>query len=521
MVPWTGSVPRRARYLIPTGLPRRREAVAGCAVAILLVHLLFAQLTLVLAALFAVVTKTSRWRLWWLLGPAAAGLAWTLATGPDEALAGFAAGPSSILWHLGGGHLAGAAGHPFAGFGDIRSWLPRQFPVALICGAAEAALVGWLDWLHTDEWAVPPPRPGLFAAARRMLTANAVRSGAVVTRDGCALGVAPSTGAVAELRWAELAAGTLVVGAAPRDVTLTGLQVVHAALRRRKPVIVFDLGDAAAARAVTAACLATGVPLLADRTPDAAGQRVAAGQAVQVADAGASRLWGRGTSQEPDSPPALADRPADPPPLDLTRVVRDRTAVLLPADSAEAVAGACADLASLAADLRRIGVDGDALVWVPQGERVPAQAIAPLLRDAPHAGLSVLIGTTSPASATELSGLTGTMLSFRVTDRDLAASLAARTGTRLLPAAAAAALNSPGGLSSPGVLNSPGDPGNQPAGAASPPAVPAPELVPRPAIPAAALLGLGESEFAVAASSPPRLVATARLVPARLPGRDR
>ena len=484
MVPWTGSVPRRARHLIPAGLPRRREAVAACAVALLAAHLLLAQLTLVLAVLFAVVSKASRWRLWWLLVPAAAGTAWTLAIGPDKALAGFAAGPSAILWHLAGGHRAGAAGHRFAGFAEAGRWLPGQFPVALIAAAAEAALAGWLDWLHTDEWAVPPSRPGLLAAVRRRLTADTIRAGAVVTRDGCALGVLPSTGGVAELRWADLAAGALVTGAAPPDVTLAGLQVVHAALRRRKPVIVFDLGDPAVARAVAAACQATGVPLL----------------------------------------------PTDLPAVDLGRVVRDRTAVLVPADSGERAATACAGLSSLADGLRRIGVDGDALVWVPHGERVPARAIAPLLRDGPQAGLSVLIGTTSPAAAAELSGLTGTMLIFRVTDRDLAASLAPRTGTRVLPAPAAAALSRQSAGPGPGQATAPG-PGAilaqlAPPGQLTVPGqgavpVPEPDLVPGPLVPAAALLALGEAEFIVTATSPPRLAATARLVPARLPGRLR
>ena len=230
-------MPRRARYLIPRGLPRRGEVIAACAVAILLAHLLLAQLTFVLAVIFAIVSKTSRWRLCWLLGPAVAGLAWTLAAGPGNALAGFAAGPSSILWHLGGGHLAGRTGHPLAGFGGARGWLPRQFPVALILGAVEAALAGWLNWLHTDEWAVRPPRPGLVAAVRRAIATRVIRAGSVVTREGAALGVVPGTGAIAELRWAEAARGTLIVGAAAQDVTLAGLQLVHAALRRRKPVI--------------------------------------------------------------------------------------------------------------------------------------------------------------------------------------------------------------------------------------------------------------------------------------------
>ncbi len=34
-----------------------------------------------------------------------------------------------------------------------------------------------------------------------------IRAGAVVTREGCALGVVPATGAIAELRWAEVARG--------------------------------------------------------------------------------------------------------------------------------------------------------------------------------------------------------------------------------------------------------------------------------------------------------------------------
>jgi hypothetical protein len=192
MVPWTGAMPRRARQLIPTGLPRRGEVVAVCAVAILAAHLLLAQLTLVLAVVFVVVSKISQWRRWWLLTPVAAGLVWTLAIGPDRALAGFAAGPSDILWHLGGGHPAGEAAHPLTGFSGVQRWLPRQFPIALICGAVEAALVGWLDWLHTDEWAVQPPRPGLIALVRRALGVSAIRAGTVVTRDGCALGVVPA-----------------------------------------------------------------------------------------------------------------------------------------------------------------------------------------------------------------------------------------------------------------------------------------------------------------------------------------
>ena len=520
--PWAGPMPRRARHLIPAGVPRRGELIAVCALAILVAHLLLAQLTLVLALVFVVVSKASRWRLWWLAAPAAAGLAWTLAAGPAHAAAGFTAGPSAILWHLGGGHLAGRAGQPLAGFGGARNWLPRQFPIALVCGAAEAALIGWLAWLHTDEWAVPPPRPGLIAAVRCAIATHVTRAGTVVTREGCALGVVPATGAVAELRWAEALRGTLVVGAAAQDVTLAGLQVVHAALRRRKPVIVLDPGgDPSIARALGAACLATGTPLVTAGLPADAGEavHVAGTPAVGPTHAGtaaASRLWGRGTGRE--------RQPGDPAATDLGGVVRERSAALLPAGSAELAARACAALAALAGDLRRIGVDGDALVWVPRGERVPAPALRQLLSDGPHAGLSVLVGTTSPAAAEELAGLAGTALIHRVADPGLAIGLAARTGTQLLPRPLAAALAGERPDTDPGpappARGDPAYPGAAVPGAAVPgAAVPAAAgLVPTPVVPARILLTLGQAEFVLAASWPrQRLIAPGLMVPARLP----
>jgi hypothetical protein len=509
LVPEAGPLPRRARQLIPAGLPRRGELIAVCGTVIVLAHLVLAPLALVLALAFAAVSKVSRWRRWWLLAPVAIGLIWVLAEGPAGALAGFAAGPSAALRDLG---REGHVWHPIAALDAERGLLAGQLPVALLCGPAEAALIGWLDWLHTDEWAVPPPRPGLAAAARRALAARGIRAGAVLTRDGCALGVVPSTGAVAELRWTESAYGTLITGAVAQQVTLTGLQVVHGALRRRKPVIVLDPGgDGAIAHAVTAACAATGAPLL---TPDA----------------------------------------PVPPAIDLGRVVRERLAALLPVYSAELAADACADLSSLADDLCRIGVDGDALVWAPRGELLPAQALATLLRAAAPAGLSVLIGTPSQVAAAELAGLVGTVLVHRVTDRELAATLAARTGTRLLPAPGATVASGPraeaaryadAGLRAAGGPDAGGWPecpetglrtdaglhadaglragtGVRPTAAAQavprPPAAVGACLTPSPAIPAQALLTLGQREFVLAVGSPQRrLIALGRLVPARLP----
>ena len=442
-----GSMPGRARHPVPASPPRRRRVIAACAVLLLVAHLLLAQLTLVLALLFMLTGRVSRWRLGWLVAPAAAGLIWALALGPGRAAAGFAAGPAHVLDYLGRGRLAAGLSHPSGPFAGAGSWLPRQLPIALIAGAAEAALIGWLCGWGLKPSAVPPRRPGALAAARTALAAALIRSGSVVTRNGCALGVDPATGAVAELRWPEIAGGILVAGAENQGVTVTSLQVVHAALRRRKPLIVIDVSaDAAIARALTAACAATGTPLRHER-------------------AGA----------------------------DLAPVIGERSAALLRVGSAELAARACADIAALAAGLSRIGVDGDGLIWVTGGERLPANAVAALVADGRVAGLGVLIGTSSPAAAAQLAGLVGARLILRVADPSLAAILAASAGGQ------------PGAGVQSGI-------GGQPA--------------PRPAVSASALLSLGPGEFALTVSGPARrLVALGRLVPARLPrpalGRER
>src|ERR1700761_6669445 len=246
--------PRRARFVIPSQMPRRGELLAALGVLLVLGHVIFAQLTLILALIFFGVTKVTRWRPAWLEFPAAAGPLWTLAIGPATALAGFAAGPSQVVSYLGG--ISGDSsrllhlGVAYAGMGH---WLPRQLPVALMTGAAEAALAAWLDWLHTDEWDVRPPRPGLAVAIRRAVLTTAIRSGGVVARDGARLGVDETTGLAATLSWAEVAGGVLVAGSARSGTTTSSFQVVQAAIRLRKPVIVVNLGGAAALAAPRAA----------------------------------------------------------------------------------------------------------------------------------------------------------------------------------------------------------------------------------------------------------------------------
>jgi hypothetical protein len=166
-------------------------------------------------------------------------------------------------------------------------------------------------------------------------------------------------------------------------------------------------------------------------------------------------------------------------------------------------------VAALGARLRGIGVDGDGLVWVPAAERWPAPVLAALARDGAAAGLPVLAGAESPAAAAALAGIVGALLVHRVTDRDLADRFAAAGGTRLLPAAIAAAragqpFPAPAGQSNhlPG-----GQLAEQPTA-----------LTPCPVIEPRALLTLRPGEFVLVASAPRRrVVAPGRLVPARLP----
>ncbi len=270
--------PRRARLLGPGDTPRRGELAAALAAAGFLAHLLLAQLTLLLAVALDLTGRAARWRPLWLAGPAAAGFLWALAIGPGRALAGFTDGPHQVL-----GYLAGAAGHPARvlhparAFAGIGRWLPRQAPLALILAPAEVAVAGWLRARQAGERGLPPPRPGLIVAARRLGTVAWVRSGGVVTRTGACLGADWQTGRPAGISWRAAEGGVLVTGAAAPEVSAASFQLVHAAIRRRKPVLVVDLGGpdgpggldgpdgpggpAGLAGALASVCADTGAPL--------------------------------------------------------------------------------------------------------------------------------------------------------------------------------------------------------------------------------------------------------------------
>lgn len=558
---------------------------------VLLIHLLFAQLTFILAVAFVAVSKASRWRLWWLAVPAVVGLAWAAAIGTRAAAAGFTAGPDQILGYL-GGHPLSRLAHPHGAFAGAGSWLLRQAPLALIAAAAEAAIAGWVDWLHTDEWAVPPPRPGLVAAARGAAARRAIRGSTVVTRDGCCLGVAPSTGARVTLRWAEIAGGALFTGDAPADVVATSFQVVHAALRLRKPVIGLDLsGDPTVAEALAGVCWATTVPFrifgteggyydpfrdanarrrlamtLALISPDGAQARharatetylrvafelmdaVPAGPRTPVLDDIAHLLNPLALQARAELIPASGPRAgalaaqirecarmaqAEPEivliaardleavrashtgrwlgpgagqggGIDLARVVRERSAALF--DCHPGTPGmtrlVCADLIALGDHLRGIGADGDGIVWLHGCEAMPRELFARLVSGGAAAGLPVLAtsATATPEAVAGLASVVNAVVIHRLADPQAAATLAARTGTRFAPAAAALPAVRPTALAMMGA----------PA--------PVTELLPGPAVAGAKLMSLRPGEFVLTVNSPAcRLVELAETVPAGLP----
>ena len=139
------------------------------------------------------------------------------------------AGPAVVASYIGGiaGHSARLL-HLGLAYSAMGHWLPRQLPVALMTGAAEAALAAWLDWLHTDEWELKPPRPDLVVAVRRAAVMRSVRAGGVVARDGAYLGVDEATGRHTALSWAEVAGGVLVVGGARSGTTTSSFQPLPA-----------------------------------------------------------------------------------------------------------------------------------------------------------------------------------------------------------------------------------------------------------------------------------------------------
>ena len=157
--------PRRSTPDNPAGSLRRGELAAGLATAALAGQLLFAPVTLLIAATLVAVGRVSRWRPQWLLAPAIARLIWMLETGIS---AGCRCASRSGSRQLAGYLLAAAVdparlAHPGAAFAGAAAWLPRQLPLALLAAASEASIALWFGWWRVCRGAARPAqsfRPG-------------------------------------------------------------------------------------------------------------------------------------------------------------------------------------------------------------------------------------------------------------------------------------------------------------------------------------------------------------------------
>lgn len=428
--------PRRARYLVPLGTPRRREALAAAAVAAVVAALLFAPLTLLFAAAFDAVSRASRWRPLWLSVPAACGAVWALAIGPGAAVAGLHRGPAAAMSALatGPGALARLPGVIARGLGG-------QLPLALILAAAVAAEAWWVRWLHTDEWDAPAARPGLVSIWRRRRATAALRAGRLLTRDGARLGVDSATGRAAVLSWRDAGGGVLVTGAAAPAVLASGLQLTHAAVRRCKPVIVVDLtGDRDLPGALAARCAAARAPLHVFGGAGGPRYEPRARPSAEQHAALAAVPWG----------PRDAGTEAGPGGGTLAEVVRQRAVALFALGGTGPAAGmlaglVAADVAGLYGSLYRGGIAPDGLCWLTECEGVDPAALAGLIAAGSPAGLAPVLATTAPEPAARIAGQINAGVVHRLADPGLAAQLAPLTGTTIVPLSRVQAQPGPSG----------------------------------------------------------------------------
>ncbi len=250
-----------ARNAVGPDPARRADLTAALAVALVVVLLLAAQLTLALSICFVIAGRVSRWRPSWLAVPAVSGIAWVLAIGLRQAAGGYLAIAGKLIAGLthGGALSVGLARLP-GSFAAWPRWLPGQFPVALVAAAAIALALG-----RPKATQAASCRPGALVFLRSRYLAATLRRGELATADGCCLGVVGGTGRKAAVSWAEVAGGMLCTGAHQTLATSTGLDLAIAAIQHRKTVVVIDLvaQDALLAQgaALLAACADVAAPL--------------------------------------------------------------------------------------------------------------------------------------------------------------------------------------------------------------------------------------------------------------------
>ena len=83
-----------------------------------------------------------------------------------------------------------------------------------------------------------------------------------------------------------------------------------------------------------------------------------------------------------------------------------------------------ADALALCADLRAMGVTGDAVAWFSGCEQLPSVALAELVAAGYRAGLTVVLSTTSAGAAASLAGAVNVLALHPLGDEAAAAGLA-------------------------------------------------------------------------------------------------
>jgi hypothetical protein len=341
-------------------------------------QLALAPVTLLIAAVLMLTGRVSRWRPQWLLLPAVASACWLAVVRVTVAVAALEAGarglvaaevavardPGRLLHPALLLHPAGRVGT--AALAGPGWWLPRELPLALLCGTAEAAIVLWLGWRRSPL----PWRPGALAVVRGRAAAAALAATHTVTAGGCAIGVNPSSGRLAGFSWAEAQRGVLLAGPDEGQLCLPGLAVACAAMRLRKTVIVIESSD---------------------------GPAGPAGPAVQVASL-AGRLGVPVTEIS-----ALDGDTAG----SIGRAIRSRRVVIVPAGQPEVARRALADLFAVLAGLRDLGLRGDCLAWVTCCDGLEPEVVTSLLQLGQATGTGVLLSTTSMTYAASLAARVG------------------------------------------------------------------------------------------------------------------
>src|SRR5262249_8445699 len=195
--------------------------------------------------------------------------------------------------------------------------------------------------------------------------------------------------------WGDAGGGVRRPGAVDPAAPAPGLRLAHAAVRRRKPVIVVDLAGAAELPgALAGICASVGAPLYVF---GAAGGPRYEPRVRPSAEQHAALLavpWG------PRPGVGAGER------VGLDGVVRQRSVALFalagpgPGDAAEVIAGlVAADVAALYGGLYRRGIAPDGLCWFTECDGVDPAALAGLVAAGSPAGLAPVLATTVPRAA--------------------------------------------------------------------------------------------------------------------------